>query len=159
MFFRLFMQTVKSIFHGKLGTSPPKFFHYPLWPRTFPLYSTYPVKWGEIKYEVAVIKSINLQYNTLVHWANGTNVSSTKHLMLQVFFFSHKILQSSLQKSFQFIVFIFSIKLKKNEMSFECPKSVRNYEKNTWNIRRLVDESFVLSVQWTSELYYRLSDL
>ena len=30
--------------------------------------------------------------------------------------------------------------------SFECPKSIRNYEKNNaWNIRRLVDESFVPS--------------
>ena len=28
--------------------------------------------------------------------------------------------------------------------SFECPKSIRNYEKkNTWNIRPLVAESFV----------------
>ena len=32
--------------------------------------------------------------------------------------------------------------------SFECPKSIRNYkEKNTWSIRRLVDESFVPSAQ------------
>ena len=28
--------------------------------------------------------------------------------------------------------------------SFECPKSIRNYKKNNaWNIRRLVDNSFV----------------
>ena len=27
--------------------------------------------------------------------------------------------------------------------SFECPKSIRNYEKkNVWNVRCLVDESF-----------------
>ena len=32
-------------------------------------------------------KSDNLQYNTLVRWADGTNDSSTKHLTLQVFFF------------------------------------------------------------------------
>ena len=32
--------------------------------------------------------------------------------------------------------------------SFECPKSIRNYGKNkAWNIRRLVDESFVPSTQ------------
>ena len=32
--------------------------------------------------------------------------------------------------------------------SFECPKSIRNYEKNNaWNIRRLVDELFVPSTQ------------
>jgi hypothetical protein len=36
----------------------------------------------------------------------------------------------------------------------------RNYEKkNTWNIRRLVDQSFVPLAQWTSVLYCRLSDL
>ena len=43
--------------------------------------------------------------------------------------------------------------------TFECPKSIRNYEKkNTWNVRRLVDESFVPSAQRTSILYCRLSD-
>ena len=32
--------------------------------------------------------------------------------------------------------------------SFECPKSIRNYEKNNaWNIRRLVDKSFVPAAQ------------
>ena len=32
--------------------------------------------------------------------------------------------------------------------SFECPKSIRNYEKkNAWNIRRLVNESFVPASQ------------
>ena len=36
--------------------------------------------------------------------------------------------------------------------SFECPKSIRNYKKNkAWNIRRLVDESFVPANQQTSE--------
>ena len=43
--------------------------------------------------------------------------------------------------------------------SFECPKSIRNYKKNNaWNIRRLVDESFVQANQRTSVLYCRLSD-
>ena len=32
------------------------------------------------------LKSVNLQYNTLVRWADGTNDSSTKHLMFQVSF-------------------------------------------------------------------------
>ena len=42
--------------------------------------------------------------------------------------------------------------------SFECHKSIRNYEKkNTWNVRRLVDE-FVPSAQLTSVLYCRLSN-
>ena len=36
----------------------------------------------------------------------------------------------------------------------------RNYEENnTWNIRHLVDESFVPATQWHSVLYWRLSDL
>ena len=36
----------------------------------------------------------------------------------------------------------------------------RFYEKknNAWNIRRLVDESFILSAQRTSVLYCRLTD-
>ena len=61
-------------------------------------------------------KSDNLQYNTLARWVYGTNDSSTKHLMLQAFFF-HNFLQNSLQKSFQI------------------------YQNNTWTIRRLVDET------------------
>ena len=40
--------------------------------------------------------------------------------------------------------------------SFECPKSIRNCKKdNAWNIRCLVDESFVQSNQRTSLLYCR----
>ena len=39
------------------------------------------------------------------------------------------------------------------------PKSIRNYEKkNNWNVRRLVDESFVPLANRTSILYCRLSD-
>ena len=43
--------------------------------------------------------------------------------------------------------------------SFECPKSIRNYkENNAWNIRHLLEESFVPANQRTSVLYCRLSD-
>ena len=53
-------------------------------------------------------KSVNLQYNTLVCWANGTNVSWTKRLMFQVlFYFFHRILQNSQQKKFQFFFSFF----------------------------------------------------
>ena len=39
--------------------------------------------------------------------------------------------------------------------SFECPKSIRNYEKeNTLNIRHLVDESFVQLAQQTNVLSF-----
>ena len=49
------------------------------------------------------LKSYNLQYKTLVRWADGTNDSMTKRLMFQVLFFFHKILQNFLQKPFHFI--------------------------------------------------------
>ena len=46
-------------------------------------------------------KSVNLQYNKLVCWADGTNNSSTKHYRFQEFFF-HKSLHNSLEKPFFF---------------------------------------------------------
>ena len=43
--------------------------------------------------------------------------------------------------------------------SFECPKSLRNCEKkNTLNIKRLVDNSFVPPAHRNSVLYSRLTD-
>ena len=42
--------------------------------------------------------------------------------------------------------------------SFECPKPIRNYEKNTWNVKRLVNNSFVPTAQRTSILYSILTD-
>ena len=85
----------------------------------------------------------NLQYNMLGCWVYGTIVSSTIRLMFQVVFFfiiSCKILCKN--------PFIFFIKLQKmKRKSFEYPKSIRNMKKNTWNVRRLVDESFVLATQ------------
>ena len=102
------------------------------------------------------LKSVNLQYNQLVLWADGTNNSSTKHVPSIIF---HKILQKYLQKPLQFI-FLFLYKITKMKIkSFEFPKSIRNYEKkDTWNIRCLVDKSFVPSAQRTSVLYSRLLD-
>ena len=75
------------------------------------------------------LKSDNLQYNPLVRWYAGTNDSSTKCLMFQVLFFFHNFLQKSLQKSFQFIFLFFYNFTKIKIKSFECPKSIRNYEK------------------------------
>ena len=43
------------------------------------------------------LKIRQFQYNTLGRWVAGTNDSSTKHLMFQVFFFLN-FLQNSLQK-------------------------------------------------------------
>ena len=52
------------------------------------------------KYSCRYQKSVNLQYNTLIRWADGTNDSSTKHLMFQVhIIFFYNFLQNSLQKS------------------------------------------------------------
>ena len=43
--------------------------------------------------------------------------------------------------------------------SFECPKSIRNHEKNnSWNIRRMVNESFVPATQQTSKPAYYIVD-
>ena len=67
---------------------------------------------------ISILKSVNLQYNTLVRWVAGTNDSLTKPLMFQEI-------------------------MKKN---------------NAWNIRCLVDESFIPSPQHPSILYWRLSD-
>ena len=58
------------------------------------------------------LKSVNLQYNTLVRLDDGTNKSSTKRLMFQVLFFfmiSRKILYKNPFNLFSY----FSIKLKK----------------------------------------------
>ena len=56
---------------------------------------------------IGEVKSVNLQYNTLDRWADETNDSATKHLMVQVSFFFHKILQYSLQKPFHFFFHFF----------------------------------------------------
>ena len=58
------------------------------------------------------VQSVNLQYNTLVCWDDGTNDSWTKCLVFQVLFLSHKILQNSLKKPFQSFS-LFSIELQK----------------------------------------------
>ena len=70
-------------------------------------------------------KFVNLQCNTLVRWTDGTNNSSTKCLMFQVLFFfkSCKILCKT-----PFNLF-FSEITKKKMKSFDCPKSIRSYEK------------------------------
>ena len=53
----------------------------------------------------------------------------------------------------------FFISLYKKIKSFECPKSIKNCEKNNaQNIRRLVCESFDPTTQQASVLYWRLSN-
>ena len=95
------------------------------------------------------MKSVNLQYNTLVRWADGTNDSLTKRLMFQVLFFFHKILQNSLQKLFQFIYLFlyFFYKITKMKIkNFECPKSIRNYEKNIYLEHQMLGQRVVYPI-------------
>ena len=86
----------------------------------------------------------------LGRWDDGTNELSTKRLMFQVLFFfmiSCKILCKKPINSFYYFFYkITKIKLK----SFEYSKSKKN---NTWNIRRLVDDSFVPSSLGPSVIY------
>jgi hypothetical protein len=98
---------------------------YDVWPKHLPVQinSSSPLQMTSLH------KSVNLQYNTLGCWVDGPNDLVTKRLMFQVLFFFHSFLQNSLQKFFRFIFLFFynytEIKIK----SFECPKSIRNYEK------------------------------
>ena len=101
------------------------------------------------------IKSNNLQYDTLVCWADGTNDSSTKHLTFQVLIFFHKILQNSLQKLFQFIFLPYKITKMKIE-SFECPKSIRSYEKKILGMSDAWSTSHLS--QWPSKPAYYILD-
>ena len=90
-----------------------------------------------------VVKSINLQYNTLGRLDDGTNESSTKRLMFQALFFFMILLQNSLQKSFQFISLFFQKNTKIKIKSFECPKSIKSLKKiilgtsDAWSTIRL----------------------
>ena len=89
----------------------------------------------------AMKKSDNLQYNTLIRLVDGTNDLSTKCLIDLGY---SKLLIINKLKGF------FAKNFANNFARF--------YEKNTWNIRSLVDESFVPSAQRTSILYCRLMD-
>ena len=103
-------------------------------------------------------KSVNLQYNTLVRWAAGTNDSLTKRLVFrELFFFFIKCgkILSTLSIFFFLFYKITSMKIK----SFECPKSIRNCEKKilgaseAWSTSRLVP-----SAQQTRVIDRRLLD-
>ena len=93
-------------------------------------------------------------------WADEINDSLTKRLMFQVLFFPWNLAKFFAKTLSIYFLYFFFYKITKMKIkSFECPKSIRNYEKkNTWNVRHLVDESFVPSVQQTSVLYCRLTD-
>ena len=79
----------------------------------------------------------------LVRWAKWL-VKQVFDVPSTIFFtISFKILYKNVFNLF----FYFFYKLTRIN-SFECPKSMRNYKKdNAWNIRRLVNESYVLANQ------------
>ena len=97
------------------------------------------------------------------HWDKRliNQASDVPGTLFQVLFFFFIISCKILCKKGFNLFFLFFYKFTKIEInSFECPKSLRNYEKNNaWNIRRLVNELFVPSTQWASVLYWRLLDL
>ena len=107
------------------------------------------------------MKSDNLQYNTLARWVNGTNNSSTKRLMFQSLFFLSII--SYRLRALKTLYFYFCNFIKKNKKIDRkdfckefCKKSWK--KNNAWNIRRLVDDSFVPSSKQPSILYCKLTD-
>ena len=95
--------------------------------------------------------------NTLGCLDDGTNESSSKRLIFQIFFFSMiscKILcKNPFNLFFHFFYIITKIKIK----SFECTKSIKSIKiDNTWNIRLLVNDSFVPSSKQPFVIYCRL---
>ena len=83
-------------------------------------------------------------------WVDEATDLSTKCKMIQVLFFFIIWCKILCKKPFNlFFCFSFFYNFTKMKIkSFECPKSIRNCEKNnTWNLRRLVDESFVPATQ------------
>ena len=106
------------------------------------------------------LKSVNLQYIMLGHLDDGTNGSSTKHLMFQVLLFFMTSCKILCKNPFNLHIFLFSYKITKIKIkSFESPKSIKKYQKKyTWNIRFLVDDSFVPSSKLPSMIYLLLTD-
>ena len=100
---------------------------------------------------LGIQKSDNLLYNTLVHWFALTNGSSTKRLIFQVLFLfkiSHRL------RALKTLYFYYKKKTKNNLKRF-LQRILHEIMKknNTWNMRRLVDESFVPATQQASVLY------
>ena len=58
------------------------------------------------------------------------------------YLFFHKILRNSLQNPFQFFYFSFFYRITKMKLkTFECSECIRNFKKDTWNVR-----CYILSV-------------
>ena len=106
------------------------------------------------------LKSVNLQYNTLVGWVAGTNESSTKHLIFQDFFFIISYWLRAL-KTLCFYFYKFIRKFEKINLNDFCNKfckklSKKNLEHQTFG--RVICPSEPANQQ-TRVLYCRLLDL
>ena len=82
------------------------------------------------------LKSDNLQYNMLVHWADGTRRPIIWHSKYFFFIIYHRL---------KTLYFHFCNFIKKNELKGFCKEfwKILWKKNNTWNIRSLFVESFV----------------
>ena len=85
----------------------------------------------------------------IIRWVAGSVGRKTHPPLSDVpsIIFFHYFFQNSLQKYFQSISLFLFKNTKIKVKIFECPKSIKSLKNNTWNIRRLVDDSFVQSAQ------------
>ena len=124
-----------------------------------------------LQYPLTIMSENNLF--TIVRWVAGRNDSSTMRLMFQALFFF--IISYGLRALKTLIIFCKIMINKKlgQQCKFQKVWKIALLQKlelrvlslheimkknNAWNIRHLVNESFVPSVQWASVLYWRLSD-
>ena len=97
-------------------------------------------------------KSVNLQYNTLGCLDDGTNESSTKHLMFQVLLFFHDFLQNSLKKSSNLFSYFFHKVTKIKIKSFECPKSIKSMKKKWYLEHETLGRRFICPIVQATQL-------
>ena len=95
---------------------------------------------------ILLYKSDNRQYNTMVCWVDGKNDSLTKCLMFQVLFFFIISCKFLCKNCFNFFFYNFT-KIK----SFECPKSIRNYEKKKCLEHQTLGQWVVCSIDPASQ--------
>ena len=111
----------------------------------------HPNSWNLHKLPFQLKLTWNSSIYNIIHWFNGLMGQTTRQPSVwcsKYYFFLIKSCKIICKNPFYFFM-----KIK----SFQCPKPIRNYEKNTWNVRRL-DELFVPWAQRTSVLYCRLTN-
>ena len=108
---------------------------------------------------LSILKSVNLQYILrLVAWTMG-QTNRRPRVWCSKYYFFILFIDLGHSKLFIFIFVILQGNKKINWKDFckeLCKKSWK--KNNTWNIRCLVDDSFVPSSKQTSVLYCRLTD-